>query len=215
MHCCVDVFLFELNHIPICIEELRGGRFKYQVYALPIYQPHLSIPLSSYPLNPHHQHALKTLIKPSANPPSPTHTLLPPSLTDEISTAGRDLLRQLLHIDPLQRMTAGAAMRHPWLAKQFAQAGDMNKLRLETTILISDRPTDDIDDQVGCFFNTYSQYTLSIRPILIHPLSTPPLSQNTPSQHTPSQLTFSNFPLVISTIRCWPNWRPLVFLVTR
>ena len=62
--------------------------------------------------------------------------------------SARDLLRQLLNIDPVQRMTASAAMRHPWLAKQLASAADMNKIRLETTILISDRPADDVDDQV-------------------------------------------------------------------
>ena len=63
--------------------------------------------------------------------------------------SARDLLRQLLNVDPVQRMTASAAMRHPWLAKQLASAADMNKIRLETTILISDRPADDVDDQVG------------------------------------------------------------------
>ena len=62
--------------------------------------------------------------------------------------SARDLLRQLLNVDPVQRMTASAAMRHPWLAKQLASATDMNKIRLETTILISDRPADDVDDQV-------------------------------------------------------------------
>ena len=56
--------------------------------------------------------------------------------------------------------------------QQFSQAGDMNKLRLETTILISDRPTDDIDDQVPILpihpHNTPYQYTL-----IIHPINTP------------------------------------------
>lgn len=69
-------------------------------------------------------------------------------IPDELSMSAKDLIRQLLMVDPLQRMTASAAMRHPWLARQLAASADMNKLRLETTILISDRAVDDVDDQV-------------------------------------------------------------------
>jgi len=76
-------------------------------------------------------------------------------IPDELSPPARDLLRQLLDVDPAQRITAHAAMRHPWLAKQLAAAADMNKLRLDTTILISDRPADDLDDQVLSEMDTY------------------------------------------------------------
>ena len=37
-------------------------------------------------------------------------------------------------------------LRHPWLQTQVATSPDMVKLRLETTILISDKADDDIDD---------------------------------------------------------------------
>mgnify|MGYP003385839925 FL=1 len=70
------------------------------------------------------------------------------TVPDELSVSVRDLLRQLLNIEPTQRITAAAALRHPWLQSQFAQAPDINKMRLESTILVSDRPTDDIDDQL-------------------------------------------------------------------
>ena len=48
----------------------------------------------------------------------------------------------------MQRITALSALNHPWLSKQSMMSPDMNKLRYETTILISNRPEDDIDDQV-------------------------------------------------------------------
>lgn len=70
------------------------------------------------------------------------------TVPDELSVSVRDLLRQLLNIEPTQRITAAATLRHPWLQSQFAQASDINKMRLESTILVSDRPTDDIDDQL-------------------------------------------------------------------
>jgi hypothetical protein len=39
-------------------------------------------------------------------------------------------------------------MRHPWLHTQFSTSPDMDKLRLEIPILISDRAADDVDDEV-------------------------------------------------------------------
>jgi len=68
------------------------------------------------------------------------------TVPDELSVSVRDLLRQLLNVEPTNRITAAAALRHPWLQSQFTQAADVNKLRLESTILVSDRATDDIDD---------------------------------------------------------------------
>ena len=70
------------------------------------------------------------------------------SMPEELSVQVRDLLRQLLTVDCSQRITAYSAMRHPWLQTQFATAPDVDRIRLETPILISDRPADDIDDQV-------------------------------------------------------------------
>ena len=76
-------------------------------------------------------------------------------IPDELSMPARDLLRQLLDVDPEQRITANAAMRHSWLAKPLAAAADMNKLRLDTTVLVSDRPADDLDDEVIAEIDTY------------------------------------------------------------
>lgn len=70
------------------------------------------------------------------------------AMPDELSMPVRDMLRQLLTVDADQRITAHQALRHPWLQTCFATAPDIDKLRLETPILISDRPTDDIDDEV-------------------------------------------------------------------
>lgn len=70
------------------------------------------------------------------------------NMPEELSVQARDLLRQLLTVDAGQRITAYSALRHPWLQVQFATSPDIDRLRLETPILISDRPTDDVDDQV-------------------------------------------------------------------
>ena len=70
------------------------------------------------------------------------------NIPEELSMPVRDLLRQLLTVDANQRITAYSAMRHPWLHTQFSTSPDMDKLRLEIPILISDRAADDIDDEV-------------------------------------------------------------------
>ena len=69
-------------------------------------------------------------------------------IPEDLSPSAKDLIKHLLTIDPLQRITALSALNHPWLSKQSMMSPDMNKLRYETTILISNRPEDDIDDQV-------------------------------------------------------------------
>ena len=60
----------------------------------------------------------------------------------------KDLLRQLLNVDATTRITAYAAIRHPWLQMQLINAPNIDKMRLENPILISDKPSDDLDDQV-------------------------------------------------------------------
>jgi len=69
------------------------------------------------------------------------------AIPEELSVSVKDLLRQLLTVDVAQRITSHAALRHPWLQMQLATSPDINKLRLETLILISDKPSDDIDEQ--------------------------------------------------------------------
>jgi serine/threonine protein kinase len=68
------------------------------------------------------------------------------AIPEELSASVKDLLRQFLTVDVSQRINAQAALRHSWLQAQFATAPDINKLRLETPILISDKPSDDIDE---------------------------------------------------------------------
>lgn len=70
------------------------------------------------------------------------------NIPEELSMPVRDLLRQLLTVDANQRITAYSAMRHPWLHTQLSSSPDMDKLRLEIPILISDRAADDVDDEV-------------------------------------------------------------------
>jgi len=68
------------------------------------------------------------------------------AIPEELSASVKDLLRQFLTVDVSQRITASAAMRHSWLQVPLATSPDINKLRLETPILISDKPSDDIDE---------------------------------------------------------------------
>ena len=71
-------------------------------------------------------------------------------IPDELSSPVRDLLRQLLALDANNRISAAAAMKHPWLQSQLVSAPDINKLKRECVILISDRASDDLDDQTLC-----------------------------------------------------------------
>ena len=67
-------------------------------------------------------------------------------IPDDIGQSAKDLLRLLLCVDPTQRVTAHTALKHPWLAKHQSESVDMNILRYETTILISNAAEDDLDD---------------------------------------------------------------------
>lgn len=69
-------------------------------------------------------------------------------IPEELSAPVKDLLRQLLTVDAEARITAPMILRHPWLQSQLINAPNMDKMRLETTILISDKPSDDLDEQV-------------------------------------------------------------------
>ena len=69
------------------------------------------------------------------------------AIPEELSAGVKDLLRQFLTVDVSQRITAQAALRHSWLQVQLATSPDIAKLRLETPILVSDKPSDDIDEQ--------------------------------------------------------------------
>lgn len=68
------------------------------------------------------------------------------SIPEEFSPPVKDILRQLLEVDVSQRVTAPMILRHPWLQSQLTTSPDMSKLRLDTAILISDKPDDDMDD---------------------------------------------------------------------
>ena len=69
-------------------------------------------------------------------------------IPEELSSNAKDLIRQLLTMDPTQRISAPATMKHPWLQTQHANIPDMAKLRLENPILISEKPSDDLDEEV-------------------------------------------------------------------
>lgn len=69
-------------------------------------------------------------------------------IPEELSAPVKDLLRALLTVDPEQRVTAHAALRHSWLQVQYVNAPNMDKLRQEITFLISEKPADDLDEQV-------------------------------------------------------------------
>lgn len=69
-------------------------------------------------------------------------------MPEELSAPVKDLLKQLLNVDAGTRITAHATLRHSWLQVQLINAPNMDKIRLETAILISDKPADDLDDEV-------------------------------------------------------------------
>jgi serine/threonine protein kinase len=77
------------------------------------------------------------------------------SIPDELSYNVKDLLSNLLHIDVDRRITSNVALRHPWLQSCFTSAPDIGKLRLETRTLISDRASDDIDEEALLELNTF------------------------------------------------------------
>lgn len=69
-------------------------------------------------------------------------------MPEELSAPVKDLLKQLLNVDAATRITAHATLRHSWLQVQLINAPNLDKMRLETAILISDKPADDLDDEV-------------------------------------------------------------------
>jgi len=68
-------------------------------------------------------------------------------IPDELSPNVKDLLTRLLDEDADKRITSHAALKHPWLQATMLAAPDMNRMRLETNILISDKATDDLDEE--------------------------------------------------------------------
>lgn len=69
-------------------------------------------------------------------------------IPEELSAPVKDLLKQLLNIDAATRINAHTALRHTWLQTQLINSPNMDKIRLDTAILISDKPSDDLDDEV-------------------------------------------------------------------
>lgn len=69
-------------------------------------------------------------------------------MPEELSAPVKDLLRQLLNVDAQTRINAHSAIRHSWLQVQLINSPNMDKIRQETAILISDKPADDLDDEV-------------------------------------------------------------------
>jgi serine/threonine protein kinase len=71
------------------------------------------------------------------------------TIPDELSSAVKDLLRQLLTADPDQRITSAQVLKHPWLSSQVPiQNQNVERLRQEMTILISEKPQNDVDEHV-------------------------------------------------------------------
>ena len=69
------------------------------------------------------------------------------AMPDELTVPVKELLRSMLSVDAGARPTAGSILRHPWLQAQLVAAPDMTRMRLDTAILISVNPNDDIDNQ--------------------------------------------------------------------
>lgn len=69
------------------------------------------------------------------------------AVSDDVSMSAKDLIRSLLCVDPAGRPSPSAVLKHPWLQTQIVSAPDIGKLRHDTIILISENPSDDIDNQ--------------------------------------------------------------------
>jgi serine/threonine protein kinase len=69
-------------------------------------------------------------------------------IPEELSSNAKDLIKQLLTMDPTQRLTAPGCLKHPWLQSAYSNASDIAKMRSETPILISEKPADDLDESV-------------------------------------------------------------------
>ena len=70
------------------------------------------------------------------------------TIPDELSVPVKDLIKSLLMIDVNDRLTAHNAIKQSWLSTQSNYLIDLNKLKRDIPILISDKPSDDIDEQV-------------------------------------------------------------------
>lgn len=68
------------------------------------------------------------------------------TMPEQLSNHARDLLQALLNLDPRRRLTASAALKHPWM--ESCVMPDNKKLRAECAYLISDEPRDDLHDDV-------------------------------------------------------------------
>lgn len=79
------------------------------------------------------------------------------TIPDNLSRPARDLIRSLLQLDPRRRLTAAAALKHPWMANCIMP--DNRKLREECTFLISEEPTNDLHDDV---LNDLASYGVSV-----------------------------------------------------
>lgn len=69
-------------------------------------------------------------------------------MPEEFSPSLKDLLKSLLTVDVDSRITAPMVMKHPWLQNVSQMTPTIEKLKQEMSMLISDKPSDDLDDEV-------------------------------------------------------------------
>lgn len=67
---------------------------------------------------------------------------------DHMSSSVRDLLRRMLHPDPLKRLTLAHARMHPWVAPSVASALSPPGQPGDKSLLISDDPSRDVNEAV-------------------------------------------------------------------
>jgi hypothetical protein len=63
---------------------------------------------------------------------------------EHVSNAAKDLIRRMLHPDPLKRIPLGRARRHPWAAPLASSVLRQVAMPLDRSLLISDAPASDL-----------------------------------------------------------------------
>jgi serine/threonine protein kinase len=67
-------------------------------------------------------------------------------IPEDIGAPCKNLITKMLEMNSSKRITANGILYHSWLSTNMLFAEDINKIRMETSILVSDPPADDIND---------------------------------------------------------------------
>jgi len=69
----------------------------------------------------------------------------PDEFWSDVSEDVKDLIRKMMCIDPVQRLTVDGVLQHPWLAKDIENTDRVNRIMFPSTEISTKRPASDID----------------------------------------------------------------------